>query len=171
MHTLPHRQHERGGTVGHGYEADAVCTVTSVSTTTIRPRQVLTEDVLRGEPRDKARETDNVDRSSHRLGKRGQDATAPRSHDGAVPRVLETLRDLHLAAEATAIALSHGAAQLRQGIGTDVTTGPHQTNSEGAGAMTAAPAGHSQTANPRGALTPTETQLHWDVSKRVQIQA
>ena len=116
---------------------------------------------------------ESVDPSCFQIGRRGQAATAHKPHAGAAPHVLMTLGDLRPMAETPSVALSHGADRLRQGGGQDVMTGPHQTNSEGAGMMrpAAALAGHIPTTNPRGVVTLTEIQLHWDALKQLRIQA
>ena len=169
----PHQQPQGNEvTVGRGYEADDAHTATNASTTTIRQRQEPTEDALQGNLRDMTKE-DSADPSSLQHGRRVQTATAHRLHAGAAPHALVTLGDPHPMAEAPMVAHRLGADHLRQGGNQDVMTGPHQINSEDAGVKmpTAVPAGHILATNPRGDVTLTRTQLHWEASKQLRIQA
>ena len=177
MHTLPHRQHGSGVSVGRGYEADAVYTVTNVSTTTIRRRQELTEvvGILVDLREMQAKEAESADPSCLQVGRRGQVATPHRPHAGAVPHVLATLEDLRPMAE-TSGALSHGADHPRQGRSQEVMTGPHQTSNAGADVTkpAAALAGQIPTIgsqDPRRVATLTETRPHWDELNKLRIQA
>ena len=182
MHTPLHRQHEIGAIVGRGYEADAVYTVTNASSTTIHQKQERTEDAGSMEAEAsvnltevQAREAESAGPLYPQLGSRGLAATLHRHHAGAVPHVLATLEGLRPMAE-TSEALSHGADHPRQGGDQEVMTGPHQTNSAGAGVMkpAAALAGQIPTtgsmADPQRDATLTETQLLWDALNKLRIQ-
>ena len=173
MHSLPHRNLARRETVGHGYEADDVCTVTNASTTTTRQNQESTRDAhQKVNLRVQTTEAESADPSKARHEQRGQAATALRPRDGAVHHVLVTLAVRLPTAEAAVAAPIKGADHLRQGgIVPDVTTSPNRTDLGGVGATvpTAVLTGQIA-ADPQRGLTRTETQMHWDELKMLRIR-
>ena len=170
-------------TVGHGCGADAVYTARNASSTMIRQRQESTKDAhltraIAINPGIQVTEAESADPSRSHRDRRALAATVLRHRGGAVPHVLVTLALVTLAvpphtAEATVVAPTDGADHRRQG-GDDVTTNttsPDQIDLEGVDAKATATVLEGQLAvGLRGGPTRTETRLHWDGLKVLQIQ-
>ena len=181
---LPQTTSVRRETVGHGCGADAVYTARNANSTMIRQRQESTKDAHLGRiiginPSIQVTEAESADPSRSQHERRALAATVLRHHDGAVPHVLVTLVLVTHAvppptAEATVVAPTNGADHRRQG-GDDVTTSttsPNQIDLEGVDAKATAIVLEGQLAvGLRGGPTRTETRLHWDGLKVLQIQA
>jgi len=164
-------------TVEHGCEADDVCTAKNASSTMIRQKQESTKDAHLSPSKIEA-EVESADPSRSHRDRRALAATVLRHRGGAVPHVLVTLALVTLAvpphtAEATVVAPTNGADHRRQG-GDDVTTSttsPNQIDLEGVDAKATATVLEGQLAvGLRGGPTRTETRLHWDGLKVLQIQ-
>ena len=174
------RRRVKGETVGHGCEADAVCTARNASSTMIRQRQESTKDAhltIVISPSMIEAEAESADPSRSHHDRRVLAATALKHHGGAVPHVLMALALVTLAvpphmAEAAAAPVI-GADHRRQG-GNDVTTSTtsqSQIDLEGVDVTPTATVLEGQIAVVlRGGPTRTGNRLHWDGSKALQIQ-
>ena len=178
---LQQAQRAKRETVGHGCEADAVYTARNASSTMIRQRQESTKDAhltIVISPSKIEAEAESADPSRSHRDRRVLAATPLRHRGGAVPHVLMALALVTLAVlphttEATAVAPIIGADHRRQG-GDDVTTSTtsqNQTDLEGVDVKATATVLEGQIAVVlRGGPTRTETRLHWDGLKTLQIQ-
>ena len=148
----------------------------------IRQRQESTKDAhptraIAINPSIQVTEAESADPSRSHRDRRALAATVLRHRGGAVPHVLVALALVTLAvpphtAEATVVAPTSGADHRRQG-GDDVTTSTtsqNQTDLEGVDVKATATVLEGQAVALRGGPTRTETQLHWDGSKALQIQ-